>query len=135
VRGLLVAPAVAVRDHEHAAHDVDRRRRAAVAARPRPPLRQVGLDQVEEGVVVEQGRRLAERIERFLPLVDRAIAQATRRVLRDEAVPAGEKILSLFEPHTQAIRRHKPGKPTEFGRKVLLDEVDGGIVSHYAILS
>ena len=83
----------------------------------------------------EQGRRLAERIEHVLPLVDRAIGQATRRVLRGEAVPADEKVLSLFEPHTQAIRRHKPGKPTEFGRKVLLDEVDGGIVSHYAILT
>jgi IS5 family transposase len=83
----------------------------------------------------EQGRRLAERIEHFLPLVDRAIAQATRRVLRGEAMPADEKVLSVFEPHTQAIRRHKPGKPTEFGRKVLLDEVEGGIVSHYAILT
>jgi IS5 family transposase len=81
-----------------------------------------------------QGQRLAERIDHFLPLVDQAIAQATRRVLQGEAVPAADKLLSLFEPHTQAIRRHKPGKPTEFGRKVLLDEVDGGIVSHFAIL-
>lgn len=82
----------------------------------------------------DRGRRLAESIEHFLPLVDQAIAQAARRVLRGEAVPAADKLLSLFEPHTQAIRRHKPGKLTEFGRKVLLDEVDGGIVSHYAIL-
>jgi len=82
----------------------------------------------------DRGQHLVERIEHFLPLVERAIAQATRRVLQDEAVPAADKLLSLFEPHTQAIRRHKAGKPTEFGRKVLLDEVDGGIVSHYAIL-
>lgn len=82
----------------------------------------------------DAGRRLAERLAHVLPLVDRAIAQAERRVLHGEAVPAAEKLLSLFEPHAQAIRRHKPGKLTEFGRKVLLDEVDGGIVSHYAIL-
>ena len=82
----------------------------------------------------EQEQHLAERIEHFLPLVDQAIAQAMRRVLQGEAVPAEDKLLSLFEPHTQAIRRHKPGKLTEFGRKVLLDEVEGGIVSHYAIL-
>ncbi len=82
-----------------------------------------------------QGQRLAERFDHFLPLVDQAIAQATRRVLQGEAVPAEDKLLSLFEPHTQAIRRHQPGKLTEFGRKVLLDEVDGGIVSHYAILN
>jgi IS5 family transposase len=84
---------------------------------------------------VDQGQRLAERVDRLLPLVDRAIAQATRRVLQGEAVPAADKLLSLFEPHTQAIRRHKPGKLTEFGRKVLLDEVEGGIVSHDAILA
>ena len=82
----------------------------------------------------DQGQRLAERIDQLLPLVDQAIAQATRRVLQGETVPAADKVLSLFEPHTQAIRRHKPGKPTEFGRKVLLDEVEGGIVSHFAIL-
>jgi transposase, IS5 family len=83
----------------------------------------------------ERGQHLIEAFTHFLPLVDQAIAQATRRVLRGEAVPAEEKLLSLFEPHTQAIRRHKPGKLTEFGKKVLLDEVEGGIVSHYAILN
>lgn len=82
----------------------------------------------------EQGQRVVEALAHYLPLVDQAIAQATRRVLRGEAVRAEEKLLSLFEPHTQAIRRHKPGKLTEFGRKVLIDEVDGGIVSHFAIL-
>jgi IS5 family transposase len=87
------------------------------------------------GQAADRGQRLAERIEHLLPLVDQAIAQATRRVLRGEAVPAGDKLLSLFEPHTQAVRRRKPGKLTEFGRKVFLGEVDGGIVSHYAILA
>src|SRR5439155_13020582 len=82
----------------------------------------------------DRGRRLVDRFDHIRPLVDRAIAQAERRVLQGEAVPAADKLLSLFEPHTQAIRRHKPGKLTEFGRKVLLDEVEGGIVSHYAIL-
>jgi transposase, IS5 family len=42
--------------------------------------------------------------------------------------------LSVFEEHTQIISRQKMGKPREFGRKVLLDEVDGGIVSRYEIL-
>lgn len=74
-------------------------------------------------------RRLLERFEHFLPLVEQGIIQATRRVLHDEQVPAAEKILSLFEEHTQIITRQKMGKPREFGRKVLLDEVDGGIIS------
>lgn len=79
-------------------------------------------------------RRLAEQVDRVLPLVDRAIAQASRRVLDGEVVPAGEKLLSLFEPHTRLITRHKSGKPVEFGCKLVLDEVDGGIVSRYDVV-
>lgn len=78
--------------------------------------------------------RLLESFEHFVPLVERGITQATRRVLEDEQVPAQEKILSLFEEHTRIITRQKMGKPREFGRKVLIDEVDGGIVSRYEIL-
>jgi IS5 family transposase len=79
-------------------------------------------------------RLLTERFEHFVPLVEQGIAQATRRVLHDEQVPAAEKILSLFEEHTQIITRQKMGKPREFGRKVLIDEVDGGIISRYEVL-
>jgi len=79
-------------------------------------------------------RRLVERLDHVLPLVGQAITQATRRVLDGEVVPAKEKLLSLFEPHTQVIKRHKAGKAVEFGRKVWLEEVDGGIVSGDRIL-
>jgi transposase, IS5 family len=78
--------------------------------------------------------RLVEQFEHFLPLVGQAIGQATRRVIDGEVVPNKEKLLSLFEPHTQVIVRHKAGKPTEFGRKLVLDEVEGGIISRYEIL-
>jgi transposase, IS5 family len=78
--------------------------------------------------------RLLEHFEHFLGLVEQGIAQAARRVLYGEQVPATEKILSLFEEHTQIITRQKMGKPREFGRKVLIDEVDGGIISRYEIL-
>ena len=80
------------------------------------------------------GRLLTEKFEHFVGLVEQGIAQATRRVLHDEHLPAAEKILSLFEEHTQIISRQKMGKPREFGRKVLIDEVDGGIISRYEIL-
>ena len=50
-------------------------------------------------------------------------------------MPVTEKLLSLFEEHTQIITRQKMGKPREFGRKVLIEEVDGGIISRYEILS
>lgn len=79
--------------------------------------------------------RLCRRLERVRPLLARVADQTARRVLRGERVPAREKVLSLFEPHTALIRRGKARQPTEFGRKVLLDEVDGGLVTRYAVLA
>jgi transposase, IS5 family len=80
--------------------------------------------------------RLLKSFERFMPLVERGIDQATRRVLEEgEHLPATEKVLSLFEEHTQIITRHKAGKPREFGGKILIDEVDGGIISRYEVLA
>src|SRR5918912_4104852 len=79
-------------------------------------------------------RRLREKFETFLPRLEWVITQTVRRVLGGETVPASEKIVSLFEPHTQIIVRHKVGKPVEFGRKLWLEEVDGGIVSGWRLL-
>jgi transposase, IS5 family len=90
--------------------------------------------ELREKADVLQALRLVERLEHFVPLVERGIDQAVRRVHEGEQVPAAEKILSLFEEHTQIITRRKIGKPREFGRKILLDEVEGGIVSRYEIL-
>jgi transposase, IS5 family len=75
-----------------------------------------------------------EKIAHFVPLVEQALEQTCRRIFTGESVPAGEKIISLFEPHTRIIRRGKLDQPTEFGRKVWLDEVDGGIISRYRVL-
>jgi IS5 family transposase len=45
------------------------------------------------------------------------------------------KCTRVFEPHTRAIPPHKGGALVEFGRQVVLDEVEGGIVTRYEILS
>ena len=79
-------------------------------------------------------RGLSEKIERFEGLLERVVEQTERRVLKGESVAAGEKLVSLFEEHTAIISRGKAGKKTEFGRKVWLEEVEGGIVSGYRIL-
>jgi IS5 family transposase len=86
------------------------------------------------GRAARAGSRLVEQLEGLLPLVEQVIGQTERRVLGGEKVPAAEKLVSLFEPHTQIIKRHKSGKATEFGRKLWLEEVEGGIVSGYRIL-
>jgi transposase, IS5 family len=45
------------------------------------------------------------------------------------------KVLSLFEPHTEVIRKGKAHKPNEFGRLVRIDEVENGIVSGYQVMT
>jgi IS5 family transposase len=81
-----------------------------------------------------QAQRWLEQAQRVLPLVERVILQTRMRVLEGKKVASGEKVLSLFEPHTRAIPRHKGGALVEFGRQVILDEVEGGIVTRYQIL-
>jgi transposase, IS5 family len=77
---------------------------------------------------------LGERLTRWLERCAQVSAQARRRVLQGEQVPASEKVVSFFEPHTQIFQRGKAGGKVEFGRKLWLDEVEGGIVSGYAVL-
>jgi IS5 family transposase len=81
------------------------------------------------------GQALAESLAHYIPLVERVMDQAYQRVVLGKKVPASEKLVSLFEPHTAIIRRGKPApRDTEFGRKVWLDEVDGGILTDYRVL-
>jgi transposase, IS5 family len=79
-------------------------------------------------------QRVRAELAHFQPLVQQVIAQTERRVLDGEVVPAADKLVSLFEPHTAVIRRGNVAVDAEFGRKLLLDEVDGGLVTRYAVL-
>jgi transposase, IS5 family len=92
----------------------------------------VGSGLLDQGTPLR--RKLATALHRFVLLVQQVKTQTTRRILQGEAVPAPEKVVSLFEPHTAIIRKGKPGRPTEFGRVLWLDEVDGGIISRDAVL-
>lgn len=82
----------------------------------------------------EAGERLARTLHTFLPRVQQVVDQTVRRVFDDEPLPAAEKLVSIFEPHTDIIKRGKANKPTEFGHKVWLGEVEGGFIAHYSTL-
>jgi IS5 family transposase len=73
------------------------------------------------------------QLRQFVPLVEKVITQTKERVCRGNTHLAG-KVLSLFEPHTEVIRKGKAHKPNEFGRLVRIDEVENGIVSGYEVL-
>lgn len=57
-------------------------------------------------------------LERYLPLTERVLDQTRRRVFDGETVPASEKLVSIFEEHTDIIV--KAPRDTQFGHKVTL---------------
>jgi len=85
--------------------------------------------------VVGSVKRVAaqvHKLDHFGPLVKKVIDQTRARVFGGDTHVEG-KILSIFEEHTQVIRKGKAHKPTEFGRVVRIDEVERGIVSNYDV--
>jgi transposase, IS5 family len=100
--------------------------RAAVAtARAAPPA-----DPPAVAVVTA----LSGEIEHVCGLAERVIAQTQRRVFDGDQVPVHEKLFSIFEPHTDLIKRGKAHRPVEFGHKVFLAESRHGLITDYRVL-
>jgi IS5 family transposase len=76
---------------------------------------------------------IAEDLEHYSGLGERVLDQARRRILLGEVVPAKEKLYSIFEPHTELLKRGKAGKPIEFGHMIFLQQVEGGLVTDYEV--
>jgi IS5 family transposase len=77
---------------------------------------------------------LRKEIPHYCELGDRVIDQARRRVLQGEQVPNAEKVYSIFETHTDLIKRGKVLTPVEFGHKVFLAESAQGLITQYEVL-
>lgn len=77
---------------------------------------------------------LVHTIEHYCDLAQKVVHQTRRRVLQGEKVPPEDKIVSIFEPHTDIIVRGKANTPVEFGHKILLVERKGGLITDYAVL-
>src|SRR6202795_3594131 len=77
---------------------------------------------------------IRDEIVHYCSLGERVISQARRRVLEGEQVPNAEKIYSIFEPHTDLIKRGKVRTPVEFGHKVFLAESAKGLITQYEVL-
>jgi transposase, IS5 family len=66
------------------------------------------------------------QVRHYRPLVERIIRQSQRRVLAGEPVPAGEKLVSLFEPHADIIV--KGSRKAEYGHKLNLTTGKSGMI-------
>lgn len=69
----------------------------------------------------------------FEALGQRVLDQACRRIILGEAVPNAEKIFSLFEPHTELLKRGKADQPIEFGHMIQIQQVQAKFITDYEV--
>jgi transposase, IS5 family len=89
-----------------------------------------GIDWLGEGF---DGPR--EELWHYVLLTEKVCGTARRRVLLGETVPNEEKLFSIFEPHTELIKRGKQPDPIQYGHKVLVIEDAVGFICHYAVVA
>ena len=77
---------------------------------------------------------IRQDLTRHCDLATRVVSQTTRRVLHGEQVPPDQKVYSIFETHTDLIKRGKVLKDVEFGHKVFLAESGHGLITQYRVL-
>jgi IS5 family transposase len=81
-----------------------------------------------------QVRPLCERLESMAEQVRRVLRQTKARIC-DEVTQFPGKVLSLFESHTELIRKGKASKPNEFGKLVQVQETENQIITHYEVFA
>jgi IS5 family transposase len=90
---------------------------------------------------VKHGRSLLEQavleahrqyLETMIPRTKQVMRQARERIIKGNTHLPG-KIVSLFEPHTEIIRKGKAAKPTEFGKMIKIQEAERQIIIHYQV--
>ena len=77
---------------------------------------------------------LGMELQHYLPLTQTVCRNAERAALKGEKVPASERIFSLFEEHTELIKRGKSNKPVEFGHAVWLAQARQKFITDYDVM-
>lgn len=94
----------------------------------------------EEFCTIQAGSRdhaalaaVALELQAYLPAMKTVVSTARRAQVNGETVPASERVFSLFEQHTELIKRGRRQKPVEFGHKVLLCESAEKFITDYEV--
>ena len=77
---------------------------------------------------------LVETLATMTGRVQQVMKQTKLRIFAG-VTKSQEKIASMFEPHTEIIRKGKASKPTEFGKLVKIQEAENQIISHYEVFA
>jgi IS5 family transposase len=76
--------------------------------------------------------RARKQLDQMIPRVQQVMQQTRQRVFGGDTRAEG-KIVSVFEPQTEVIRKGKQGKPNEFGKLVKVQEAENQIITHYEV--
>lgn len=71
-------------------------------------------------------------LEEMIPLAERIIDQTTRRVIHGEQVPSTQKVVSIFEPHTDIIKKDQ--RETFYGHKICLNGGGSNLITDCLIV-
>jgi IS5 family transposase len=71
----------------------------------------------------------------FLPSMKKVVAQARRAQLEGEKLPAAQRVFSIFEPHTELIKRGRREKPVEFGHALLLCQTPERFITDFEVFA
>lgn len=82
--------------------------------------------------LTETAQSMAEELKEIIHLTHRVIEQTTRRVIHGESVPASEKVVSIFEPHTDIIVKDR--RDTFYGHKICLTGGPSNLITDCLIL-
>ena len=76
---------------------------------------------------------LVVEMDHYRSLGHHVVNQACRRVLKGEQVPNDEKLFSIFEPHTELLKRGKQGKSIEFGHMIQIRQVASKFITEFDV--
>jgi IS5 family transposase len=78
--------------------------------------------------------RLRQELDRMLLLMRRVMRQTRVRIFHGDT-HVEDKVLSVFEPSTEIIRKGKIGKPNQFGKMIKLQEAENQIIVDYEVFA
>jgi IS5 family transposase len=86
----------------------------------------------EKGMASIEAPGLVQQMQEKIPLMEQ-VAACARRAYNGETVPASDRIFSIFEPHTELLKRGKARKPVEFGHMVSIGQTAEKFISFYCV--
>jgi transposase, IS5 family len=138
VKKRVVAIALATRQTGPRREERQRRQYAELLTVTRTILNQTeGILEEVEQMTAPRRRRLrplTERLETMAGRVRQVVKQARARIFQGLTHFPG-KIVSVFEPHTEIIRKGKASKPTEFGKLVAVQEAENQVITDYRVFA